>query len=107
MRCRRPRRCCRILEDPPGPLSTMRYDGCADGSEVRIIRIDGLGHAWTHKEVDTTAVMFQLFENQTFPVLSVTCIPSASGVERLDSYTSTCRAPARSTDCTLGHVTSL
>jgi polyhydroxybutyrate depolymerase len=52
-----------ILEDPPGPLSTMRYDGCADGSEVRIIRIDGLGHAWTHKEVDTTAVMWQFFKS--------------------------------------------
>ena len=52
-----------ILEDPPGPLSTMHYDGCANGSEVRIIRIDGLGHAWTHKEVDTTAVMWQFFKS--------------------------------------------
>jgi polyhydroxybutyrate depolymerase len=52
-----------ILDDPPGPLSTMRYDGCADGSEVRIIRIDGLGHAWTRKEVDTTAVMWQFFKS--------------------------------------------
>src|SRR6185312_8624511 len=45
-----------ILEDPPGPLSTMRYDGCANGTEVRMIRIDGLGHTWTKVEVDTTAV---------------------------------------------------
>ena len=52
-----------ILEDPPGPLSTMRYDGCADGSEVRIVRIDGLGHAWTRKEVDTTVVMWQFFKS--------------------------------------------
>jgi poly(3-hydroxybutyrate) depolymerase len=37
-----------IPDDPPGPLSTMRYEGCADGSEVRMTRIDGLGHAWTH-----------------------------------------------------------
>jgi len=48
-----------ILEDPPGPLSTMRYAGCASGSEVRMIRIDGLGHRWTREEVDTTAVMWQ------------------------------------------------
>jgi len=52
-----------ILEDPPGPLSTMRYDGCVDGAEVRIIRIDGLGHTWTRKEVDTTVVMWQFFKS--------------------------------------------
>ena len=52
-----------VLDDPPGPLSTMRYDGCADGAEVRLIRIDGLGHAWTRREVDTTAVMWQFFKN--------------------------------------------
>src|SRR5262245_913625 len=38
-----------ILDDPPGPLSTMHYEGCADGGEVRMIRIDGLGHAWTRR----------------------------------------------------------
>jgi polyhydroxybutyrate depolymerase len=52
-----------ILEDPPGPLSTMRYEGCPDGGEVRMIRIDGLGHTWTRKEVDTTAVMWQFFKS--------------------------------------------
>ncbi|HXD18593.1 MAG TPA: PHB depolymerase family esterase [Vicinamibacterales bacterium] len=52
-----------MLEDPPGPLSTMRYAGCADGAEVRMIRIDGLGHAWTRKEVDTTVVMWQFFNS--------------------------------------------
>ena len=52
-----------ILEDPPGPLSTIRYDGCVDGAEVRIIRIDGLGHTWTRKEIDTTAVMWQFFKS--------------------------------------------
>ena len=52
-----------ILEDPPGPLSTMRYDGCANGTEVRMIRIDGLGHTWTKTEVDTTGVMWQFFKN--------------------------------------------
>lgn len=52
-----------VLDDPPGPLSTMRYDGCASGTEVRMIRIDGLGHTWTRKEVDTTAVMWQFFKS--------------------------------------------
>jgi len=51
-----------VLEDPPGPLSTMRYEGCADGTDVRMIRIDGLGHRWTHDEVETTAVMWQFFK---------------------------------------------
>jgi polyhydroxybutyrate depolymerase len=52
-----------VLDDPPGPLSTMRYDGCAGGTEVRMIRIDGLGHTWTRKEVDTTGVMWQFFKS--------------------------------------------
>jgi len=51
------------LDDPPGPLSTLRYDGCVPGTEVRLIRIDGLRHTWTHKEVDTTAVMWQFFKS--------------------------------------------
>jgi polyhydroxybutyrate depolymerase len=50
-----------ILDDPPGPLSTMRYDGCGD-AEVRMIRIDGLGHTWTKTEIDTTGVMWQFFK---------------------------------------------
>jgi len=52
-----------ILEDPPGPLSTMRYDGCTSGTDVRMIRIDGLGHTWTKTEVDTTGVMWQFFKS--------------------------------------------
>jgi polyhydroxybutyrate depolymerase len=52
-----------ILDDPPGPLSTMRYQGCSDGTEVRMIRIDGLGHTWTRQEVDTTGVMWQFFKS--------------------------------------------
>ena len=52
-----------ILEDPAGPLSTMRYEGCDDGAEVRMIRIDGLGHAWAKEEVDTTDVMWRFFKS--------------------------------------------
>ena len=48
---------------PPAPLSTMRYAGCREGAEVRMIRIDGLGHTWTKEEVDTTAVMWQFFKS--------------------------------------------
>ena len=50
-----------VTEDPPGPLSTMRYQGCRNGSEVRLIRIDGLGHTWTKTEIDTTATIWQFF----------------------------------------------
>jgi polyhydroxybutyrate depolymerase len=50
------------LDDPPGPLSTMRYDSCADDAEVRLIRIDGLGHRWTREEIDTTAEMWRFFK---------------------------------------------
>jgi polyhydroxybutyrate depolymerase len=49
-----------VLEDPAGPLSTLRYEGCT-GGDVRLIRIDGLGHRWTRDEVDTTRVMWEFF----------------------------------------------
>jgi polyhydroxybutyrate depolymerase len=51
-----------IEEDPAGPLSTLRYTGCRGGADVRLIRIDGLGHAWTKVEVDTTGVMWEFFK---------------------------------------------
>jgi polyhydroxybutyrate depolymerase len=50
-----------ILEDSPGPLSTMRYEGCHGDAEVRMIRIDGLGHSWARQEIDTTAAIWQFF----------------------------------------------
>jgi polyhydroxybutyrate depolymerase len=53
-----------ILEDPDGPLSTMRYTGCRNNVELRLIRIDGLGHTWARKEIDTTEVMWQFFKEQ-------------------------------------------
>jgi polyhydroxybutyrate depolymerase len=52
-----------ILDDPAGPLSTMHYADCREGAEVRMIRIDGLGHTWTKKEIDTTGVMWQFFKS--------------------------------------------
>jgi polyhydroxybutyrate depolymerase len=56
-----------ILEDPPGPLSTMRYAGCANGAEVRLIRIDGLGHTWARQEIDATAAMWEFFRHHALP----------------------------------------
>ena len=53
-----------ILDDPDGPLSTMRYQGCDDGADVRMIRIDGLGHTWAKQEVDATDVMWQFFSGR-------------------------------------------
>jgi polyhydroxybutyrate depolymerase len=54
-----------VQEDPPGPLSTMRYEGCDGGAEVRLIRVDGLVHAWARDEVDATAVMWEFFRKHT------------------------------------------
>jgi polyhydroxybutyrate depolymerase len=57
-----------VVEDPPGPLSTLRYEGCDDGAEVRLIRIDGLRHEWARDEVDATAVMWEFFEKHPLGV---------------------------------------
>ena len=56
-----------ILEDPEGPLSTMRYAGCDKGTEVRLIRIDGLGHTWARTGIDATAAMWQFFRGHVLP----------------------------------------
>ncbi len=56
-----------ILDDEPGPLSTLRYVNCAAGAEVRLVRIDGLGHVWPRDEVDATAVTWSFFEQHSLP----------------------------------------
>jgi polyhydroxybutyrate depolymerase len=43
----------------------MRYDGCDGGAEVRLIRVDGLVHAWARDELDATAVMWEFFRKHT------------------------------------------
>jgi polyhydroxybutyrate depolymerase len=48
-----------VLDDPPGPLSTLRYEGC--DAEVRLVRVDGLAHRWARDEVDATAEMWNFF----------------------------------------------
>jgi polyhydroxybutyrate depolymerase len=55
------------FEDEPGPLSTVRYEGCDGGADVRLVRIDGLGHVWARDEVDATAVMWEFFARHTLP----------------------------------------
>ena len=52
-----------ILEDPAGPLSTMRYAGCEGGAEVRLIRIDDVGHTWPRSEIDATETMWEFFRS--------------------------------------------
>lgn len=52
-----------VFEDPTGPLSTLRYAGCRDGVDVRMIRVDGLRHQWARDEVDATAVMWAFFRD--------------------------------------------
>ena len=52
-----------IVDDPQGPLSTMRYEGCDNDADVRLIRIDGLGHSWAREEIDATGVMWEFFRS--------------------------------------------
>ena len=45
----------------------MRYADCREGTEVRMIRIDDLGHTWAKQEVDATTVMWQFFKSHRLP----------------------------------------
>jgi polyhydroxybutyrate depolymerase len=56
-----------IAEDPPGPLSTLRYERCEGGAEVRLVRIDGLVHRWARDEIDATAAMWEFFSSHSLP----------------------------------------
>jgi polyhydroxybutyrate depolymerase len=51
------------LDDPAGPLSTLRYEGC--DAEVRLVRIDGLVHRWARDEVDATAEAWRFFRSHS------------------------------------------
>jgi polyhydroxybutyrate depolymerase len=50
-----------VVDDPPGPLSTLLYRGCRGNAGVRMIRIDGLGHSWARQEIDATAAIWEFF----------------------------------------------
>jgi polyhydroxybutyrate depolymerase len=56
-----------VLEDPPGPLATLRYEGCRDGAEVRLVSVDGLTHQWARDEIDATAAMWAFFAMHALP----------------------------------------
>jgi polyhydroxybutyrate depolymerase len=51
------------LDDPAGPLSTLRYDGC--NAETRLVRIDGLQHRWARDEIDATQAMWEFFRTHS------------------------------------------
>ena len=51
-----------VLDDPPGPLSTLSYKGC--DADVRLVRVDGLVHAWARDEIDATAAAWEFFKTQ-------------------------------------------
>jgi polyhydroxybutyrate depolymerase len=52
-----------VLEDPPGPLSTLSYRGC--NAEVRLVRVDGLVHSWARNELDATAAAWEFFKSHS------------------------------------------
>jgi polyhydroxybutyrate depolymerase len=45
----------------------LRYQGCADGAEVRLIRIDDFPHDWARDEIDATAAMWEFFRGHSLP----------------------------------------
>lgn len=51
-----------MQQDPPGPAHIVRYAGCASGAEVRLLRIDGMGHVWPRAEIDATHEIWQFFK---------------------------------------------
>lgn len=53
----------KLLQDKQtGPLQTLRYGGCANGAEVRLARIDGMGHIWPRAEIDASDAAWQFFK---------------------------------------------
>lgn len=51
-----------VQEDAPGPAHAVRYAGCASGADVRLLRIDGMGHIWPRADIDATDVIWQFFK---------------------------------------------
>lgn len=51
-----------VQDERPGPMQTLGYAGCSGDAEVRLLRIDGMGHIWPHAEVDAPAVIWQFFK---------------------------------------------
>ena len=51
-----------VLDDPAGAVVDAELQRC--DAEVRLVRIDGLVHAWARDEVDATAEMWRFFSAQ-------------------------------------------
>ncbi len=56
-----------VQDRQAGPLQTIRYAGCSGDAEVKLLRIDGMGHIWPHTEVDATAMIWQFFKAHPLP----------------------------------------
>jgi polyhydroxybutyrate depolymerase len=53
----------KLLQDPPvGALQVLRYGGCQGGAEVRLLRVERLGHVWPRGDVDATQAIWQFFK---------------------------------------------
>ncbi|HEY0957382.1 MAG TPA: PHB depolymerase family esterase [Roseateles sp.] len=53
-----------LQEALPGPGHTVRYAGCSGGAEVRLLRVNGMGHIWPRTEVDASDAIWQFFKAQ-------------------------------------------
>ncbi|RZL37453.1 MAG: feruloyl esterase [Rubrivivax sp.] len=51
-----------VQDKPAGPVATLRFAGCTGGSEVTLLRVDGLAHVWPRTELDATATIWQFFK---------------------------------------------
>ncbi len=56
-----------VQDKPAGPVASLRYAGCERGADVRLLRVDGLGHVWPRQELDATAVIWQFFKAHPLP----------------------------------------
>lgn len=48
-------------------VSVYSYGNCADGADVVLYRIAGLGHTWAKSEIDATRVMWTFLEKYVMP----------------------------------------
>lgn len=51
-----------VQDESTGPARTVRYAGCSNDAEVRLLRIDGMGHVWPRTEPDATGAVWQFFK---------------------------------------------
>jgi polyhydroxybutyrate depolymerase len=48
-------------------VSVYSFGNCADGADVVLYRIAGLGHTWAKNEIDATREMWTFLEKHTMP----------------------------------------